>query len=234
MNIFALLFRTILLVSFVLSVACPQMTWARTHVTTKADIEELEKAHAAIKDGQYIECYNGVCHVADRGHPQAQQLLGQIYEKGIGVKKDAPKAVLYYEKAAKQGVGEAQARLGVILRNGEGVSKNPKRAQMWLKKAAHQNIGEAQYHLGQMYLHGEVSTPNLLAANLWLRRAAANGVVKAKEAIENLPEVGAVTQPSKTGIAYQQGMGNIEQSWQGYADMAKVLREVDEKAAAGI
>jgi TPR repeat protein len=234
MKISTSLIRAILPLSFVLATVCPQMTCAHTHVTTKADIEELEKAHSAIKDGQYMECYNGVCRVAERGHPQAQQLLGQIYDRGIGVEKNASRAAEYYEKAAKQGVGEAQTRLGVMLRTGEGVSKDPKHAQLWLKKAAHQNIGEAQYHLGQMYLHGENSSPNLYAANLWLRRAAANGVTEAKEAIQNLPEVGAVTQPSKAGIAYQQGMGNIEQSWQGYADMVKIMREVDEKAAAGI
>jgi len=83
-------------------------------------------------------------------------------------------------------------------------------------------------------LHGEVSPPNLVAAREWLTRAAANGVAEAKQAIEDLPEVGAVTQPSKQGIAYQQGMGNLEQSWQGYADMIKVLHDVDAKAAAGI
>jgi TPR repeat protein len=227
--------RVILPIVFALSVACPQMSWASTHVTTKEDIDELEKAHSAIKNGQYIECYNGVCHVADRGHPQAQQLLGHLYEKGIGVEKNAPKAVLYYEKAAKQGVGEAQMRLGVMLRNGEGVAKNPKQAEKWLKRASKQNIGLAQYHLGQMYLHGEVSSPNLIAASNMLRRAAANGVKEAETAIADLPPIGGATRaPTGPGIAYQENMDNLTKSWQGYADMVNVLREVDAKASAGM
>jgi hypothetical protein len=235
MNNNFLVLRAILSIIFALSLACPQMTWAAKHVTTKEDIDELEKAHSAIKNGQYIECYNGVCHVAERGHPQAQQLLGHLYEKGIGVEKNAPKAALYYEKAAKQGVGEAQMRLGLMFRNGEGVAKNPKAAEKWLKRAAKQNIGMAQYHLGQMYLHGEVSSPNLEAASAMLRRAAANGVTEAKEAIEGLPEVGGAQRaPTGPGIAYQQGMDNLTKSWQGYSDMVNVLREVDAKASSGI
>jgi len=235
MNNHLKLLQAILPIVFALSLACPQISWASKHITTKADIDELEKAHVAIKNGQYIECYNGVCHVADRGHPQAQQLLGQLYEKGIGVEKSAPKAVLYYEKAAKQGLGEAQTRLGVMLRNGEGVAKNPKEAQKWLKRAAKQNVGLAQYHLGQMYLHGEVSSPNLLAARNMLTRAASNGVNEAKEAIENLPEIGGANRaPTGPGIAYQQNMDNLTKSWQGYSDMVNVLRQVDEKASAGM
>jgi hypothetical protein len=224
-----------LLLVMVVSILSQETTWAVSkHITTKADIEELEKAHAAIKNGQYIECYNGVCRVAERGHPQAQNILGQLYEKGIGVEKNADKAVLYYEKAANQGLAEAQMRLGVMLRNGEGVARDPKRARKWLTKAAHQNIGEAQYQLGQMYLHGEVSEPNLEAANVWLRRAASNGVHEAEQAVEGLPQVGAVSKAAGPGVAYQQGMGNLEQSWQGYSDMVKVLREVDQSAASGM
>jgi len=235
MNNYLYIVRIALAIVLAISLACPQVTFASTHVTTKADIDELEKAHVAMKNGQYIECYNGVCHVADRGHPQAQHLLGEIYEKGIGVEKNAPKAALYYEKAAKQGVAEAQTRLGVMLRNGEGVTKNPKEAQKWLKRAAKQNYGEAQYHLGQMYLHGEVSSPNLLAAREMLTRAAANGIDKAKEAIENLPEVGGATRaPTGPGIAYQQNMDNLTKSWQGYSDMVNVLKDVDAKASAGM
>jgi len=204
--------------------------WA--HTETKAETEQLEKAGGALKHGQYIECYKGVCRVADRGHSGAQHIVGMLYEKGIGVEKNVDKAVEYYEKAAKQGFAGAQARLGVMYRLGDGVAKDPKLAEKWLKKAARQDVAEAQYHLAQMYLHGETTSPNVDAALKWLRRSADQGFDKAVQAAASLPEVKPITKSSKEGLTYEQGATNLRQSWQGYADITKSLQQIDQTAAA--
>jgi TPR repeat protein len=48
---------------------------------------------------------------ADQGYPLAQQLLGQLYENGIGVEKDEKEAVKWYRKAANQGLAVSQHNL---------------------------------------------------------------------------------------------------------------------------
>ncbi|CAM6000380.1 unnamed protein product [Sphagnum balticum] len=197
------------------------------HRTTSVDVAELEAAKAAAGKGEYTECYNGVCHVAERGHAQAETLLGQIYEKGIGVEKNLVKAAQLYEKGAQKNVREAQYHLGLMCLHGEGVAKNPKRAVVLLKRAANQDLGEAQYHLGRMYMRGEGTPVNFAVARQWLHRAAANGVREATVAIDSLPAVQPITGGTAAGRSYQEGMGNLEQSWQGYADLSKTLGSID-------
>jgi hypothetical protein len=208
----------------------PPAAWA--HTETKAETEQLEKAGGDLKQGQYIECYKGVCRVADGGHSGAQHIVGMLYEKGIGVGKNVDKAVEYYEKAARQGLADAQTRLGVMFRLGEGVAKNPKLAEKWLKKAAQQDVPEAQYHLGQMYLHGETTSPNINAASKWLQRAADQGFETAAQAMASLPKVKPITKSSKAGLTYEQGATNLRESWQGYADLTKTLKQIDQTAAS--
>jgi TPR repeat protein len=204
---------------------------APAYKSTKADLDELEQARTAANSGKYEACYNGVCHVAIKGHPQAQSILGQLYEKGIGVDKNADKAAMYYRKAAGKGVKEAQTRLGMMLYNGEGLAKNPKEASKWLKMAAKQNVAEAQYQLGNMYLKGDGVPINLVEGSNWLHRAAANGFHAAEGALADLPQVKPITGGTKAGANYQQGMANLEQSWQGYSDLVGSLQKIDTQAA---
>jgi hypothetical protein len=218
------LVESALIVSALLGVALPAHAM---HRTTSVDIAELEAAKSAAAKGEYTECYNGVCHVANRGHAQAETLLGQIYEKGIGVEKNLGKAAQLYEKGAQKNIREAQYHLGLMFMHGEGVAKNPKRAIVLLKRAANQDLGEAQYHLGKIYMHGEGTPVNLALANQWLHRAAANGVREATVAIDSLPPVQPITGGTAAGRSYQEGMGNLEQSWQGYADLSKTLGSID-------
>jgi TPR repeat protein len=216
--------------SMTLSIFC--VLPALAYKPTKADLDELEHARTAANAGKYEECYNGVCHVAVKGHPQAESVLGQLYEKGIGVEKNTAKAEMYYKKAASKGVKEAQARLGMMLYKGEGLAKDPKAASKWLKMAANQNVAEAQYNLGNMYLKGEGVPMNLQEGSSWLHRAAANGFTAAEGALADLPAVKPITGGTKSGAQYQEGMSNLEHSWQGYSDLAGSLQKIDTEASA--
>ncbi len=53
--------------------------------------------------------------MADKGNAEAQAKLGLMYEFGLGgVNKDIKKAMLYFEKAAKQGHSKAIQRLDFL------------------------------------------------------------------------------------------------------------------------
>ena len=71
------------------------------------------------------------------GLPEAIFWTALSYERGLGVRKDATRAVTFYRKAATLGHGRAMHRLAIILQQGQlGVTPAPKEAFTWLKRAA--------------------------------------------------------------------------------------------------
>ncbi len=73
---------------------------------------------------------------AKQGDPQAQTYVGEIHEKGLGVKPDFVKAAQWYRKAADQGFERAMINLGQLFELGLGVEKDPERALAWYRKAS--------------------------------------------------------------------------------------------------
>ena len=73
--------------------------------------------------------------LAEQGDAIAQALLGEMYEKRLGVKQDDFEAVKWYRKAADQGNANAQFILGMSYLLGKGVQVNKFLAKEWLGKA---------------------------------------------------------------------------------------------------
>jgi hypothetical protein len=193
--------------------------------TAPSDVPEFERASEAAKNGKYVECYNGICVIADRGHPQAQSILGHMYEDGVGVEKNISKAIKYYEQAASKGFPDAECRLGHIYYRGQAVPRDTKKACKWLTRAANHDMAEAQNTLGHMYLIGDGVKKDLQLASQWLHKAAANGIKEAEQAIVNLPAVKPITQETGAGRAFEEGMGGIEYAWEGYGGLVQQLRQ---------
>ena len=61
---------------------------------------------------------------AESGDAEAQTVVGEIYEKGLGTKPDFAKAASWYRKAADQGHARAQFNLGTLYEQGLGVEKD--------------------------------------------------------------------------------------------------------------
>jgi uncharacterized caspase-like protein len=61
---------------------------------------------------------------ADAGDPEAQTVVGEIYEKGLGTAPDYARAASWYRKAADQGHARAQFNLGTLYEQGLGVGKD--------------------------------------------------------------------------------------------------------------
>lgn len=77
---------------------------------------------------------------SDQGDAGAQNGLGIIYLRGMGVKSDLIKSEFYYRKAALQGHENAQLQLGLILLDRD---INSVEAMDWIKKAALQGNKQA-------------------------------------------------------------------------------------------
>jgi hypothetical protein len=90
-----------------------------------------------------------------------------------GVDADRSEAVVWLERAAKQGHAEAQTHLSWALHLGIGVAANDVAAVKWERLAAQQGQASAQYYLGSDYEFGLGGLPKDSArAAEWYRRAA--------------------------------------------------------------
>ena len=73
---------------------------------------------------------------AKEGDPQAQNYVGEIFEKGLGVTPDFKTAHDWYMKAAEQGYSPSQINLGQLYEQGLGVEANVVEAMNWYRKAS--------------------------------------------------------------------------------------------------
>ena len=87
-------------------------------------------------------------------NPAAQNLIGYLYDKGLGVEKNAEIANQWYLKAAEQGFAKAQFNLGLSYEKGTGISKNMVEAVKWYRKAAEQNHAKAEMKMGYLTVEG--------------------------------------------------------------------------------
>ena len=76
---------------------------------------------------------------ANNGDASIMNLLGYMYDYGIGVKKDKNSAFLWYQRAARAGNPIAMCNLADMYTIGDGVLKNEKKATDWYNKALSTN-----------------------------------------------------------------------------------------------
>jgi TPR repeat protein len=112
---------------------------------------------------------------AEGGDSSAQDKLGDFY----AMRFDYPHALIWYRKAAEQGVANSQFGLGrMLMRKGVDWSgKLLSRADVdeaikWYARAANQGYGQAQVDLGQFYEKGELVTQDHVEAYKWYALAA--------------------------------------------------------------
>lgn len=91
---------------------------------------------------------------ARSGDPEAQRLLGDIFDRGKGVRRNSHIAAGWYRKAAAQGDRTAQRNLGYLYETGHLGEKDYVKAEKWYRKAALRGDSEAQLSLAYLYESG--------------------------------------------------------------------------------
>jgi len=91
---------------------------------------------------------------AERGDPEAQFHLAEIYERGVGAPADLPLAAKWYEEAAKAGHAKAQFRLATLLWSGRLGQSDFAGAARWFQAASEQGIAPASFNLAVMVEQG--------------------------------------------------------------------------------
>ena len=123
---------------------------------------------------------------ASQGDMRAQNLVGIIYDEGLGVPVDHLEAMKWFRKSANQGYDKAQSNLGFIYYNGKGVPQDYNESVRWFRKAAEQDFANAQYCLGVMYANGQGVNQDYNEAVTWYRKAAEQGYANAQCNLGNM------------------------------------------------
>ena len=150
----------------------------------------LEDGLAAYKAREFDRAVQLLKPLADKGDPEAQEKIGRLFERGMGVKKDFTQAEYWYRKAAEQGDPAAQARLGFMYRIGEGVTRDPRQAARWYAMGAAKGNPLAEVGLGFMSMEGIGTPADFGAAAGWFDKAANQGDASAMLALAALYERG--------------------------------------------
>jgi uncharacterized caspase-like protein len=74
--------------------------------------------------------------MAEQGDAEAQNYVGEIYERGLGVSPDYAQAADWYRKAAEQNFAPAQINLGQLYDKGLGVPQDPALARQWYARGS--------------------------------------------------------------------------------------------------
>ena len=109
---------------------------------------------------------------ADAGNPDAQMLLGSMYQIGIGGEEHKSDAAYYFRMAAEQGNANAQTKLGLCYLSGEGVPENERKAFECFEKSAKQGDSEGQLNYALCFYYGDGTTKDYIKALQWLKKAA--------------------------------------------------------------
>ncbi len=149
----------------------------------KAGLEAFDK-------GDYAAALREWMPEAQQGDAAAQNNLGLIYDKGLGVSQSDTEAVKWYRSAADQNHVKAQFNLGVMFERGRGVPQSDAEAVQWYRKAADQGHASAQFTLGFMYDKGRGVPRDHAEAVKWYRSAADQGHAKAQFSLAVIYEKG--------------------------------------------
>ncbi|MFQ5973364.1 MAG: peptidoglycan-binding protein, partial [Alphaproteobacteria bacterium] len=82
--------------------------------------------------------------LAEQGLADAQLILGELNQRGLGVAQDNQEAVRWFRAAAEQGLPQAQFNLGMAYRYGSGVGQDLREAYAWLTLAADAGLDDAK------------------------------------------------------------------------------------------
>jgi len=138
--------------------------------------------------------------IADRGNPEALNVLSWLYFKGdkeFKIEKNNEKGILYMIKAAEKNQVNSMTDLGWFSLTGEyGVKKDFKKAVYWNEKASKLKFATATYNIGLFYYAGIADLPQdlikakkywVLSAEQWKNRnedTTAEGLLRGNKPVQ--------------------------------------------------
>ena len=112
---------------------------------------------------------------AKDGDDCAQERLGDMYLRGIGIDQNFKKALEWYAKSAEQGNDTSKAQLGYMHEQGLGVDRDCQKALALYSEAAEAGNTLAQSRLGDLYYRGIGVDKDYEKALAYFQASAAKG-----------------------------------------------------------
>ena len=159
----------------------------------EAENANFEAGIAAYQANNMSLAFKEFMEAAKSGHSDSQYNIGLMYEHGIGVVKDASKAVVWYAKAAEQGNSDAEFNLGVLHENGMGTPVNYIKAREFYRKAASHGDALAIGNLGMLYVRGQGVKQNKILGVALLLVSATNDPSPQNNASQNITATRGLT-----------------------------------------
>ena len=110
-----------------------------------AQTEALEAGVRAMNRGHYATALRAFRNLAKNGDAQAENNIGFLYERGLGVPQDYGMALKWYKLAAEKALPEGEYNTGLLYHYGYGVAKNQSEARKWFEKSARKGFLEAEF-----------------------------------------------------------------------------------------
>ncbi len=132
-----------------------------------------DEAESAYLRGDYEQAMKLALPEAEAGDAAALHMVGVMYWRGQGVKREDAEALKWFERAAKLNDVHALTDLANLHYLGEGTAKDYKKAFDLFTRAAKLGGESAQLSLGRLYESGKGTTKDLLLARYWMERADA-------------------------------------------------------------
>lgn len=175
-----------------------------------ADPDSYEAGAAALHSGDFATAWRILPPLAAAGDARAQNDLGVMYGRGLGVPQSYAKSAEWIKRAAEQGNVYAQDTLGYMYYRARGVEKDYEAAALWSRRAAEQGLASAQSNLGLLYDLGHGVDQDYAEAARWYRRAAEQGYAEGQRNLGSMYEHGHGV-PADPVVAY---------AWYGVASAA--------------
>jgi len=136
--------------------------------TSSVAFADFGEGMSAYQRGDYAGAFAAWLPLAEKGDGRAQNNIGILYRRGMGVLKNEKKAFAWYERAAIQGFSKSQYNLSLLYKRGSGVKRNGKKALKWLEQAAMNGYPRALLDLGKRYEKGVGVKKDPIKALMWV------------------------------------------------------------------
>jgi hypothetical protein len=153
--------------------------------TSARDCQIRGGEYVAFDRSNYASSLKVWLPLAEQGQPAAQTYVGEIFEKGLGVKPDYAAAAVWYRRAAEKGYSRAAINLGSLYEQGLGVPKDQTQALNWYRRAA--GLGELNFGIVSEGQAAEVKSLRAEVAGLRLElKEKQEELEKTQRELENL------------------------------------------------
>lgn len=148
----------------------PQASLGARRLTGRADYKRALELAQDDLTGNLPEALGLLKRAVTRGYAPAQYALATWYLFGVGVGRDASKAVGLFRKASSK-VADAAYDLAVSYEKGVGVKKDVRAAFRYYSRAAKLGDHQSEYELARCYRWGIGTLKNPVKTELWFQRA---------------------------------------------------------------